>query len=91
VRAIRRVWRRLLLEWEAGLRGLPLFTQRPSVPLLGVLVATLALLGGGLPVRRPGVGPVGRTVDHLAPARHPPGSLDPVEELLGPVEDTLLP
>jgi hypothetical protein len=46
VSAIRRLWERLLLEWEAGLRGLPFFTQRTAVLLLGVLVATLALLGG---------------------------------------------
>jgi hypothetical protein len=46
VRAIRRVWERLRVEWEAGLARLPSFTQRTAVLLLGVLVATLAMLGG---------------------------------------------
>ncbi|MDP9207477.1 MAG: hypothetical protein M3O65_03070, partial [Actinomycetota bacterium] len=36
----------LLLHWQAGLRRLPFFTQRTAVLLLGVLVATLAMLGG---------------------------------------------
>ena len=43
---IRRVWGLLGPDWEAGLRRLPFFTQRTAVLLLGVLVATLALLGG---------------------------------------------
>jgi hypothetical protein len=79
VRAIRRVWRRLLLDWEAGLRGLPSFTQRTAVLLLSVLVATLAMLGGVVAlVGWPGAhGPTrlvpGRTADHLAPAHHLPG------------------
>jgi hypothetical protein len=46
VRAIRRAWDRLRVEWEAGLARLPSFTQRTAVLLLGVLVATLAMLGG---------------------------------------------
>jgi hypothetical protein len=46
VRAIRRAWRRLELEWRAGLRRLPFFTQRTAVLLVGVLVAALAMLGG---------------------------------------------
>jgi hypothetical protein len=46
VRAIHRVWERLWLGWQDGLRVLPFFTQRTAVLLLGVLVATLALLGG---------------------------------------------
>jgi hypothetical protein len=46
VRGIRRVWGLLGPDWEAGLRRLPFFTQRTAVLLLGVLVATLALLGG---------------------------------------------
>src|SRR5918993_967419 len=37
---------RLLLHWEAGLRRLPFFTQRTALLLLGVLVATLAMVGG---------------------------------------------
>ncbi len=45
---IRGAWSRLLLHWEAGLRRLPFFTQRTAVLLLGVLVATLAMLGGVL-------------------------------------------
>jgi hypothetical protein len=40
------VWGLLGPDWEAGLRRLPFFTQRTAVLLLGVLVATLALLGG---------------------------------------------
>jgi hypothetical protein len=46
VGGIRRVWGLLGPDWEAGLRRLPFFTQRTAVLLLGVLVATLALLGG---------------------------------------------
>jgi hypothetical protein len=38
--------RRLRVDWEAGLGRLPFFTQRTAVLLLGVLVATLAMLGG---------------------------------------------
>jgi hypothetical protein len=37
---------RLPLDWEAGLRRLAFFTQRTAVLLLGVLVATLAMVGG---------------------------------------------
>jgi hypothetical protein len=40
VRTIRGALDGLLLHWEAGLRRLPLFTQRTAVLLLGVLVAT---------------------------------------------------
>jgi hypothetical protein len=36
----------LRVDWEAGLGRLPFFTQRTAVLLLGVLVATLAMLGG---------------------------------------------
>jgi hypothetical protein len=43
---MRRHWEQFKLDWEAGLRRLPFFTQRTAVALLGVLVATLALLGG---------------------------------------------
>jgi hypothetical protein len=43
---MRRQWRQFKLDWEEGLRRLPFFTQRAVVALLGVLVATLALLGG---------------------------------------------
>jgi hypothetical protein len=46
VRTIRRALDGLLLHWQAGLRRLPFFTQRTAVLLLGVLVATLAMLGG---------------------------------------------
>jgi hypothetical protein len=46
VRTIRGALDRLLLHWEAELRRLPFFTQRTAVVLLGVLVATLAMLGG---------------------------------------------
>ncbi|HEV8425497.1 MAG TPA: hypothetical protein VGS14_09960 [Actinomycetes bacterium] len=46
MRAIRRGWGELRLDWRAGLRRLPFFTQKTAVLLVGVLVATLALLGG---------------------------------------------
>jgi hypothetical protein len=51
-------WTRRVVEAAAtGLRGraprLPFFTQRTAVLLLGVLVATLALLGGVVAARRP--------------------------------------
>jgi hypothetical protein len=46
VRTIRGALDRLSLQWEAELRRLPWFTQRTAVVLLGVLVATLATLGG---------------------------------------------
>ena len=46
MRTIRGAMDRLLPHWEAGLRRLPFFTQRTAVLLLGVLVATLAMLGG---------------------------------------------
>ena len=36
----------LRVDGEAGLSRLPFFTQRTAVLLLGVLVATLAMLGG---------------------------------------------
>lgn len=37
---------RLKLEWEVGLQRLPFFTQRLAVGLLGLLVVSLALVGG---------------------------------------------
>ena len=46
MREIRREGRRLRLAWRASLLRLPVFTQRTAVLLVGVLVATLALLGG---------------------------------------------
>ena len=46
MRAVRRAWRRLERGWRAGLRRLPCFTQRAAVLLVGVLVASLAMLGG---------------------------------------------
>jgi hypothetical protein len=39
------MWSTLKLEWEAGLRRLPFFTQRLAVALLGLLVVSLALVG----------------------------------------------
>jgi hypothetical protein len=48
VRAVRRTWRQLELGWRAGRRRLPFFTQRTAVLLVGVLVASLAMLGGGV-------------------------------------------
>ena len=74
----------LLPDWEAGLRGLPFFTQRTAVLLLGGVVALVGwpgaagparlVPGGGLPVLRLGGGAVRW--------RGPRG-----EELLGPVVD----
>ena len=46
MRAVRRAWRRMELGWRASLRRLPFFTQRTAVLLVGVLVASLAMLGG---------------------------------------------
>jgi hypothetical protein len=46
MRAIRRGWGKLRLDWRVGLLRLPFFTQKTAVLLVGVLVATLALLGG---------------------------------------------
>ncbi|HJU00134.1 MAG TPA: hypothetical protein VJ966_02885, partial [Actinomycetes bacterium] len=46
MRAVRREWRRLALGWRASLRRLPFFTQRTAVLLVGVLVASLAMIGG---------------------------------------------
>jgi hypothetical protein len=46
VRAIVRTWSKLRLDWEVGRHRLPFFTQKVAVVLLGVLVATLALVGG---------------------------------------------
>ena len=46
MRAVRREWKALRLGWRAGLRRLPFFTQRTAVLLVGVLAATLAMLGG---------------------------------------------
>ena len=48
MRAVRRIWRRLELGWRASLRRLPFFTQRTAVLLVGVLVASLAMLGGAV-------------------------------------------
>jgi hypothetical protein len=68
VRVIGRLWSRLRLDWEMGLHRLPFFTQKAAVMLLGVLVATLALLGGlATLVDPPGAdGP-----DHLVPGGDP--------------------
>jgi hypothetical protein len=68
VRVIGRLWRRLRLDWEMGLHRLPFFTQKVVVMLLGVLVATLALLGGLATL----VGPPGADgPDHLVPGSTP--------------------
>jgi hypothetical protein len=50
---MRRLWEQFKLDWEMGLHRLPFFTQRTAVALLGVLVATLALLGGLATIVRP--------------------------------------
>ena len=172
MRAVRRIWRRLELGWRASLRRLPFFTQRTAVLLVGVLVVSLAMLGGVIalvgwpgangpthlvpgeqagrrPESRPGPGPAapggpeagdrsgadagGAAAASPSPARGtqppggsaagargsggaagaggggapapppttpppstttttiPPGPLDPVDDLLGPVVSTLLP
>jgi hypothetical protein len=77
VRVIGRLWSRLRLDWEMGLHRLPFFTQKVVVMLLGVLVATLALLGGLATL----VGPPGADgPDHLVPGStpRPPGPSRPV-------------
>jgi hypothetical protein len=82
---MRQRWRQFQLDWEEGLRRLPFFTQRAVVALLGVLVATLALLGGlaalvqAPPSPRevegsPGPGQPGAGGTTLAP---PPGAAQP--------------
>ncbi|HEU4397603.1 MAG TPA: hypothetical protein VFU54_07190 [Actinomycetota bacterium] len=64
MRVIARTWSRLRLDWEMGLHRLPFFTQKVAVMLLGVLVATLALLGGVVSL----VGPPGADgPTHLVP------------------------
>src|SRR6266536_2434826 len=45
-RPMSRVWDKLRLEWEVGLQRLPFFTQRLAVALVGLLVVSLALVGG---------------------------------------------
>jgi hypothetical protein len=68
VRVIGRLWSRLRLDWEIGLHRLPFFTQKVAVMLLGLLVATLALLGGLATL----VGPPGADgPDHLVPGSTP--------------------
>jgi hypothetical protein len=46
LRAFVRLLRHLKLDWEIGLHRLPFFTQKAAVLLVGVLVTTLALIGG---------------------------------------------
>jgi hypothetical protein len=100
VRVIGRLCSRLRLDWEIGLHRLPFFTQKVAVMLLGVLVATLALLGGLATL----VGPPGTDgPDHLAPGGTPrppaappittagQGGLPPLKEVVGSVVSTLLP
>jgi hypothetical protein len=65
VRALARTWSKLRLDWDIGLHRLPFFTQKTAVLLVGVLVATLALLGGVISL----VGPPGS----IGPARLDPG------------------
>jgi hypothetical protein len=83
VRAVRREWRSLRLSWRVGLRHLPFFTQRTAVLLVGVLVATLAMLGGVVAlVGWPGAnGPnhlvPGERADRAPESRPAPGSAAP--------------
>jgi hypothetical protein len=65
VRALARTWSKLKLDWDIALHRLPFFTQKTAVLLVGVLVATLALLGGVISL----VGPPGS----VGPARLDPG------------------
>jgi hypothetical protein len=79
MRVIARMWSRLRLDWELGLHRLPFFTQKVAVMLLGVLVATLALLGGVVSL----VGPPGADgPDHLVPGST--GGSPPVTTRLAP-------
>jgi hypothetical protein len=83
VRTVRREWRSLRLGWRAGLRRLPFFTQRTAVLLVGVLAATLAMLGGVVAlVGWPGSGgPThlvpGEQADRVPESRPAPGSAAP--------------
>ena len=83
MRAVRREWRSLRLGWRAGLRRLPFFTQRTAVLLVGVLAATLAMLGGVVAlVGWPGSGgPThlvpGEQADRVPESRPAPGSAAP--------------
>jgi hypothetical protein len=82
VRVIAGLWSRLRLDWEMGLHRLPFFTQKAGVMLLGVLVATLALLGGLATL----VGPPGADgPDHLVPGGtpRPPASTRPASGQAG--------
>jgi hypothetical protein len=65
VRVLGRTWSKLKLDWEIGLHRLPFFTQKTAVLLVGVLVATLALLGGVISL----IGPP----ESIGPARLDPG------------------
>ena len=83
MRVVRREWRALRLGWRAGLRRLPFFTQRTAVVLVGVLAATLAMLGGVVAlVGWPGSGgPThlvpGEQADRVPESRPAPGSAAP--------------
>jgi hypothetical protein len=80
VRWIRGVWGRLAAGWEAGLGRLPFFTQRTAVLLVGVLVATLALLGGVVAlVGWPGAGGPTRLVPGERAGRAPESRPGPGE------------
>ena len=76
MRVIARTWSRLRLDWEIGLHRLPFFTQKVAVILLGVLVATLALLGGVVSLVGP---PGGDGPTQLVPGStgHPPVTTRP--------------
>jgi hypothetical protein len=87
VRVLGRLWSRLRLDWEMGLHRLPFFTQKVAVMLLGLLVATLALLGGLATL----VGPPGADgPDHLVPGRtpRPPAPTRPVPGQAGGGSET---
>ena len=70
MRAVRRGWRRLELGWRTSLRRLPFFTQRTAVLLVGVLVASLAMLGGVVALAG------GAGTGRAARGTQPPGGLD---------------
>lgn len=79
MRSARRLWEELKLDWQVGLHRLPFFTQRAAVALLGILVATLALLGGlAVVLRTPQAG-------------RPPALTGPGRDQASPATPTTLP